>query len=168
MRKSASRPGERTKGGAQKRESNGQARRGVKESTLATLQSVGQRGREAAGTLRGRLPSGEAVRAGAVGMRTWSAQMAHEHPVRTGLGAMALGFAAAALFPASRVERRAFTHAAGQVRDLADRFEVPRRYDEVLEAVRQAVAKVVAEQLTSRVLDVGGATARHREAAATQ
>jgi hypothetical protein len=161
MRKSANRTGARAKAGAQAQGAADNAHRGMRESTLATLQSVGQRSRAAAGNLKGRLPSGQTVRARVTGMREWSGQMASEHPVGMGLGALALGFLSAALFPASRAERRAFDLLAAQTRELADRLEVPRRYDEVREAVRQGVARVVADQLTARVLDVGGgSTAR--------
>ncbi|NOJ86024.1 hypothetical protein HNV26_10260 [Myxococcus xanthus] len=72
-----------------------------------------------------------------------------EHPVGAGLGVLALGFLSASLLPASALERRAYTRAAGKARDLADRLDASGRFEEVLATVRHMAADAAAEQLAS-------------------
>ncbi len=79
---------------------------------------LGQRARQRLSTLRERAPSGEQLRAQFKGLRAWTERSVESQPLALGLGAVALGFGAAALFPATRLERRAYDQALGAARQL--------------------------------------------------
>lgn len=122
---------------------------GQTQGGLAPLRTVRDKGRAVAGSLREKFPSRDDARSRAVGAQTWTAQAMRQHPVGAGLGVLALGFLSASLLPASALERRAYTRAAGKARDLADRLDAPGRLEEVLAAVRQMAADAAVEQLAS-------------------
>ncbi len=122
---------------------------GLTPGSLAPLQAVREKGRAVAGSLREKLPSREVARTRAEGARTWTAQTVRQHPVGAGLGVLALGFLSASLLPASGLERRAYTRAAGKARDLADRLDASGQLEGVLATVRQVATDAAAEQLAS-------------------
>ena len=91
----------------------------------------------------------------AAGSRAWAERQVRERPVSTGLGLMALGFVSAALVPSSRAERRALARTSDAVKDLADRFEVARHFDDALRRAREIAALQLASALEERTAHVG-------------
>ncbi|WP_240462299.1 hypothetical protein, partial [Myxococcus sp. CA023] len=122
---------------------------GQTQGGLAPLRTVRDKGRAVAGSLREKFPSRDDARSRAVGAQTWTSQTMRQHPVGAGLGVLALGFLSASLLPASALERRAYTRAAGKARDLADRLDASGRFEDVLATVRQMAAGAAVEQLAS-------------------
>lgn len=118
---SQQRRSEQRAGGA---ESRGNGARGGSKG-LRRLVPLGRHARRGAPTKSG--GSGEDLRAQVGELRDRAAQGLAAQPVAMGLGALALGFGAAVLIPATRVERRAFVYATGAVRQL----------DAVMETARQ-------------------------------
>jgi hypothetical protein len=118
----------------------------VHERALTSVQALGDRSRQTLSRLRERAPTGEQLRTQFGELRDWAKQGVASQPLAMGLGALALGFGAAALLPSSQLERRAFVYAAGAARQLDAALDTARQLAE------SAVEGEAARALPARIL----------------